>query len=327
MRLFRFLFTVFHFTVVALLAGTALNAYVPPKVFAWMNMLSLAFPFLLIIHTVLCMMWLVLWKKRAFIFLAATLLFYYPAKRWINFTAPAEGEVADFKVLTMNIKGAAYGKETLYSYLKNSNADVILVQEYAKNLKNTDYPNTVQSYSIVGLASKTKVIEHQRIETSSNGESFYADIEIKGRTVRFINMYLNPFAFDKNKVKPSEDYEKNKRKVRYIAGTLIPTFKIHQDEVAAIRKAVLDSPYPVVLAGDFNAVPSSYEYYQLSDVLHDAFLTAGNGLSTSFHDYKFPIRIDYIFSSKDLKPISYWVDRHEKMSDHYPVIATFKFEK
>ncbi|MGS0748127.1 hypothetical protein [Halpernia sp. GG3] len=53
---------------------------------------------------------------------------------------------------------------------------------------------------------------------------------------------------------------------------------------------------------------------------------AGSGSATSFHDYKFPIRIDYIFTSKEIEPISYKVDRSARLSDHFPVIATFKLK-
>jgi endonuclease/exonuclease/phosphatase family metal-dependent hydrolase len=62
-------------------------------------------------------------------------------------------------------------------------------------------------------------------------------------------------------------------------------------------------------------------------VFEDAFLEAGSGSGTSFHDYKFPIRIDYLFTSKEFECKSYKVNRTEKMSDHYPVLAEFSFKK
>ena len=34
----------------------------------------------------------------------------------------------------------------------------------------------------------------------------------------------------------------------------------------------------------------------------------------------------YIFTSKEIKPISYKVDRNVKLSDHFPVIAEFKID-
>ena len=135
---------------------------------------------------------------------------------------------------------------------------------------------------------------------------------------------MNPFSFDKQKLKPSEALTKNKTKVKYAAKTLLPIFKIHQQEIVEIRKAIDESPYPVIVAGDFNAVPNSYEYYELGKGLQDAFFEVGRGNGTSFYDYKFPIRIDYIFSSKDIVPVNYRVDRSIKLSDHYPVVAEFK---
>ena len=127
-------------------------------------------------------------------------------------------------------------------------------------------------------------------------------------------------------VKPVESLEENKTKVKDIVRKLVPTFKIHEKEIVDIRKAIDYSPYPVILAGDFNAVPNSHEYYELGRGLVDAFVAVGRGSSTSFHDYKFPIRIDYIFTSKEIKAISYRVDRSVKLSDHFPVIAEFKID-
>ncbi len=141
-----------------------------------------------------------------------------------------------------------------------------------------------------------------------------------------MNVYLNPFSFEKEKIKPEENLDDNEQKLKYILKRLVPVFKIHQEEVLQIRKAIDNSPYPVILAGDFNAVPNSYEYYHLGKNLKDAFVEAGNGSATSFHDYKFPIRIDYIFCSEQIKPVSYKVDRSVKLSDHFPVIAEFKID-
>ena len=86
------------------------------------------------------------------------------------------------------------------------------------------------------------------------------------------------------------------------------------------------SPYPEILDGDFNSVPNSYEYYTINSLLNDAFLDGGSGSGTSFHDYKFPIRIDYLFTSKEIICQKYSIDRTEKMSDHYPVLAEFSFK-
>ena len=326
MKIFRFLLTIFHLFIIVLLLGTYLNAYVPPKVFPWFNMLSLGFPVLMILHVVLCIFWIFLWKKRAFVFLLFSLFLINPTKRWVNYEGENK-ELANLKIVTLNTKGGAfYGYQKIYDFLENTDADIILAQEYGAEFNVPGYEYKTDSYEIVALNSKTKILNQGKIATVGNGNAFFADVEINGKKIRLINIYMSPFSFEKGKVKPAEDLDQNKVKLKYIVRKLVPTFKNHQDEVADIQKAVADSPYPVILVGDFNAVPNSYEYYHLGKNLKDVFVETGNGSATSFHDYKFPIRIDYVFCSPELKPISYKVDRSVKLSDHFPVITEFKID-
>ena len=104
------------------------------------------------------------------------------------------------------------------------------------------------------------------------------------------------------------------------------SFRLHQDQIAEVRKFINNSPYPIIVGGDFNSVPNSYEYYNVGKGLNDAFMDAGSGSATSFHDYKFPIRIDYLFSSPSIKATKYEVNRNVKVSDHFPVITYFNIK-
>lgn len=273
----------------------------------------------------LCFFWIILWKKRALFFLAVTLMMMMPIRRWVNWSSKSS-EKPNLKVVTMNVKFCSFGKDEIDDYLKKTDADIILTQEARRGFEVPGYKHRISDLQIVALNSKTEVIKQEKLATFSNGNAFYADIKFEGKIIRIVNVYLNPFSFDKQMVKPVEDLQENKTKVKDIIRKLVPTFKIHQKEIIDIRKAIDNSPYPVILAGDFNSVPNSYEYYELGKGLSDAFVEVGRGSATSFHDYKFPIRIDYIFTSKEIKPISYRVDRSVKLSDHFPVIAEFKVD-
>lgn len=323
MRIFRLLFTIAHFVVILLLLGTMLNKYVPPTLFSWLNLLSLGFPLLMIVHIVFIITWLILRKKRALLFVALTLLLFNPIRRWVNFSI-TDRTHAELKIISMNVHGGKSGYENLSEYFQKHNADIVLLQEYDEDYKIPNYQYIVNDYPVVAINSKFKILKHEKLIKSGNGNAFYADVEINGKTIRIVNLYLNPFSFDKKEVKPVTNLEGNKLKLRYVIKTLLPIFKIHEKEVSEIRTAISNSPYPVILAGDFNAVPNSYEYYYLSKGLKDSFLEAGNGNGTTFHDYKFPIRIDYFFTSPSVQCIDYKVDRTVNLSDHYPVIAEFK---
>jgi len=66
--IFRSIFTVAHVVIVLLLGATMLNAYIPPKVFPLLNLLSLAFPFLMIANLLLCFFGYFLGEKEPLFF-------------------------------------------------------------------------------------------------------------------------------------------------------------------------------------------------------------------------------------------------------------------
>ncbi|HCA08950.1 endonuclease/exonuclease/phosphatase family protein [Chryseobacterium sp.] len=325
MKVFRLIILILHLGILFLLLGTLMNAYVPPKIFPWFNLLSLGFPVLVVLYAICTLFWLFSWKKRTFAFMLAGLIFMVPVQRWINFTSDKK-EKADLKVLSFNVKAGLLGADAVKEYLNKSDADVIMLQESGSKISVRGMEGSGKN-GVLKVFSKYKIIDAKElIKSDSESNNAYAsqtDIEIKGKVYRFINVYLEPFKFEKGMIKMDGLKEEDERKMKNIVKRLIPVFKKHQDQVRIIKESIEQSPYPVILAGDFNSVPNSYEYYHLSDGLEDAFVKTGKGSATSFHDYKFPIRIDYIFTSKTILSVSYTVDRTVKLSDHYPVIGKF----
>ena len=326
MGIIRLILTVFHIVIIALLFGTLMNAYIPPSVFGMLNLLSLGFPILMGINILLLIFWIISWKKRAAVFLVLSLFFIIPTRRWINYS-PKKKETPNLKIISLNGKSGKFGDENIYSFLNAQNADVVLTQEYksAENLKGFEYFE--RNFPVVKIQSRFPIIKSGIVETDAkNGRCIYADIKVNGKIIRFVNVYMEPFYLDKTMVKPTKDMDVNEEKAKKVLHMLIPTFRKHQSQIAPIKGFLDSSPYPIILAGDFNSVPNSYEYYQLSEGLEDDFLKVGSGSGTSFHDFKFPIKIDHVFSSKSIKPISYKVDRSVKISDHFPVLAEFLIE-
>ncbi|WP_262150013.1 endonuclease/exonuclease/phosphatase family protein [Chryseobacterium foetidum] len=328
MKIVRIALLIAHLGVLCLLFGVLLNAYVPPKIFSWFNILSLAFPVLISVYCLLTVTWIFMWKKRAFVFMFLGLFFFSATQRWVNFSS--QKETGDLKIITFNTKGGKFGKNEIENYINGKGADIVLLQEDG----NLDYQFTglkkAKERPLSSLYSKYEIVGYKEIFEGMYSEDFnafadYTDLKINNKTVRLVNVYLQPFKFDKSMVKLKGNSAEDETKVKNIVKKLIPTFKMHQDQIDMIRKYVDNSPYPVIMTGDFNAVPNSYEYYHLGKNLQDAFVKVGKGSATSFHDYKYPLRLDYIFSSESILPVSYEVDHSVKISDHYPVSATLKF--
>ncbi|REC45748.1 endonuclease/exonuclease/phosphatase family protein [Chryseobacterium sp. 5_R23647] len=328
MKIFRLILFILHLGLLFLLTGVLLNAYIPPKIFPWFNLLSLGFPLLVIGYILITFFWIFSWKKRAFVFMFMGLFFLNPVKRWINYSSERK-ETANLKIVTFNIKGGILGKEEIQEYINAQKADLVFIQEYGDGdlkLKNLTGKNTVP---INSLYTNYKIVSRKNLfenlyDGDITAQCEQIDLEIRGKIYRVINVHLESFGVVKSMVKLNGNGEEDETKVKNLIKRLIPTFKSHQEQVQIIRKSIDTSPYPVIVAGDFNAVPNSYEYYKTSEGLKDAFYEAGRGSGTSFHDYKYPLRIDYIFTSESIKPVSYKVDRSVNLSDHFPVIATFK---
>lgn len=323
MGILRFILTAAHALIIVLLFGTIMNAYVSPAMLGFLNLLSLGFPVLMIINILFLLFWILSWKKRAVVFLLLSLFFIIPTRRWINYT-PTPEEKPNLKLISLNGKFGQLGDEAIYSFLNSQKPDVVFFQEYDNKRFLDGFEYAENSRPITKIQSRFPIIKSGEIKTDAgNAVCMYADIEVHQKIIRFINIYMEPFFLDKKLVRPTKNMEVNEQKAKKLLHMLIPTFKKHQTQIEQIRDFIDASPHPVIVAGDFNAVPNSYEYYTVSENLQDAFLKVGKGSGTSFHDFKFPLKIDHVFASASIKPVSYRVDRSVTISDHFPVIAEF----
>ena len=88
-----------------------------------------------------------------------------------------------------------------------------------------------------------------------------------------------------------------------------------------------DSPYPVLVCGDFNDVPWSYTYQQISNLATDAFVKSGKGFGNTFLvNHKIPFRIDYIFYDEKAFDTFDFTVRKVNYSDHFPILALLTFK-
>jgi endonuclease/exonuclease/phosphatase family metal-dependent hydrolase len=80
----------------------------------------------------------------------------------------------------------------------------------------------------------------------------------------------------------------------------------------------MQSPYPVIVCGDFNDTPNSYVYHKLADGMTDAFMESGAGFGNTYLGKVPSFRIDYIFHDATFHSRNF---RREsvRFSDHFPV--------
>ncbi|WP_092736945.1 endonuclease/exonuclease/phosphatase family protein [Riemerella columbipharyngis] len=321
-RVLRLILLLVQILLFMIMGATLLNAYIPPKLFVGFNFLSLAFPIVVILYSLICFFWIATWRKRGLVTLFLLILFLLPIERWGNYSPNTNPK--GIKIITYNTKQDNKShKENIIAFLEKENPDIVLLQE--SNMKeNIDALPYHFHSGLVSIYSRYKIIGSGKVmDFNDNSFSAYADLRIRGKIVRVLSVYLSPFNLEKDMVKPTGDLAQNEQKAQSLAGMLAPNFKKHQYQVEQIKNFVEQSPYPVIIGGDFNSVPNSYEYYHIAKGMKDSFLEVGNGLGTSFHDFKFPIRIDYLFCSKSITPSFFKTDRTVHLSDHFPIIGYF----
>jgi endonuclease/exonuclease/phosphatase family metal-dependent hydrolase len=97
-------------------------------------------------------------------------------------------------------------------------------------------------------------------------------------------------------------------------------------QAEALKKEIEDSPYKVIVCGDFNDTPTSYTYRTVSSGLKDAFISGGVGMSGTYAGKLPSFRIDYILYDKKFSSANYEVVK-EELSDHYPVECFIRLKK
>lgn len=325
-------FFVFHLLFLGITYTIYLAPHISPSTFAYFGLIPIGYPLLVLGNIILI---LILFFRRtiyAILFLLLSIGLYPPLTTSYQYFGKEVTEEPDFKMITFN---AHYLKQEGFDeFFKEQDADLVILQEvYWRNeafnqLKDSTFGDYYhEKHAIIQFFSKYPIIETKKIlsgENETTAYAAYADIDTGKDTIRVINVYLESMLIDKSLVKETLNQEKTEENSKKIGGKLTRGFLEHEKQIEQIAFYIVNSKHPVILAGDLNSVPNSFEYQQVLYRLNDAYTAVGKSSGTSFHEFKYPMRLDYIFHSDEILPVKYEVLSDVKLSDHYPVVGHFK---
>ena len=98
------------------------------------------------------------------------------------------------------------------------------------------------------------------------------------------------------------------------------------EQVVVLREHVNSSPYPTVIAGDFNTTQFSNVYRKTAEGFTDTFKEKGEHWGQTFSLKGIPLRIDYILVDDTFK-VAFHNNYTHQYSDHYPVMAGLEFNE
>lgn len=329
---------------------SAYSPYLHPKIHSLASSLGLAFPIFLFINVCFIVFWLFVNYRFAALPLIGFLICFPQIRTYIPINASIkdipEGSI---KLLSYNVMSFGNlhkedGKNSILSYLVNSDADIICLQEYntaenKKYLTQQDVRKALKAYPYqsirqqgkgdVQLAcfSKYPILSTRPVkyESNYNGSMEYV-LNVNNDTIVLINNHLESNKLTKEDRGMYEDMikEPNARKVktglRQLINKLAEASAIRSSQADSVAKRIAASKYPSIIAcGDFNDASISYTHRILTEKLDDAFTQSGKGIGISYNQNKFFFRIDNILISPNLKAYNCTVDRSIKGSDHYPI--------
>lgn len=170
------------------------------------------------------------------------------------------------------------------------------------------------------IVSRFPILDHRYVQfPDTKNDYMWADLLIDEDTVRLFSVHLQTSGITALRRRFRKDYNRD-IPVDIMFGELDRNSRIRTGQVKHIRAVIDSTHYPVILAGDFNDMPSSYTYRQMKGDLTDGFRAVGSGYGGTFRYIGGLLRIDYVFYDDHFAGVRYYSPGAD-VSDHKAVVA------
>lgn len=330
--------------------------HINPDNFALPAFFGLAYPYLLLINIILVVIWAMLLRFEALISVIVIAVGFTHFSNYIQLTKPAGDKKGTFKVISYNVRLFNYfetrngttSEKKVLEFLKTQQPDILCLQEFLITGNPAQAETMVKSalggkyyshlkilgsgknrnYGIATFSKYPIIGKGEIIHPGSSSLSIYSDVLIGKDTFRIFNNHLQSFRLKRMERSFIEEMTASNDKatlgeVKSISISLKKGFVKRALQAQVVKHQVDISPFPVIVAGDFNDTPVSYAYRKLRKGLNDSFVNSGYGAGFTYKGNYPPNRIDYILYDNALIN-SFFDIKRVKYSDHYPIVAYFR---
>lgn len=250
---------------------------------------------------------------------------------WLNWRTQSSGNL---RVLSMNTNyfGVIFERpkvkahiQEVQDFLKPLKPDILCAQDYSTDSEDNNQeihrfirdklllPHRVYRTSSMSTYSKDPILAYEgQIFSDSQNCYLSVDTTLEGRPVRIYNLHLQSYQLGKSggrlqKLKTGLD--------------------LRAEQAALVARSIAQSPFPVIVCGDFNDVPTSYAYRMVGQGLMDGFRQAGRGTAVTYRGPIPGLRIDYLWCSPELEFTDYRHLDGPKFLDHRWVWAELRWRR
>ncbi|MCD8529245.1 MAG: endonuclease/exonuclease/phosphatase family protein [Chitinophagales bacterium] len=356
----KWILIIMNFVVAALLVLVHFAVKINPIDFAYTAFLGFLFPILLVL-TFLCLLIWLFTKHKWYVLISLIALIITWSNIKATFQLSAQSKTLDeIKLMTWNVKnfdlynwsGNEKAREEMFGLIQSEMPDILCLQEFytadkgnfnnlkdVKKLLDYKYVQFAKTYTVDGkrhwglvIYSKYKITDTGKLtfkEGTHLNTCMFVDLQLNdNQTVRVYNVHLQSNQFSDEDYKFIENITENKpqedqKGAEKIALKLRDAYVKRAKQCLQVKESIDNSPYPVILCGDFNDTPVSYTYKTFSADLQDAFVKKGMGFGKTYVNPSPFLRIDYAFFN-NMFTINAYESIKQKNSDHNPVIVRFK---
>lgn len=356
-KLLVFIFALLAFGGLVAMALSVLNAYIDPNRFIWTTFFGLAFWEILFYNILMLMILLSLKSRKAWIAVLALMIaipgFSKSYSRGKKVEADSSIRIMSYNVHNFkHVNGKTSQEEFAYQMMnvvRDQAPDILCCQEFANFLPKVTRPACIDSFAVGAgfqyvyynrksnyggnvIFSKypiAKVDEDSGFgQENTYGVMVSVDAGEKGRFY-VANVHLLSYMITDTEIdiltSPSErqNFDTIGKSVMH---KLSYAFQKRSDEFKRVLEGMPEVDAPVIVCGDFNEPPLSYNYRQMQKAgFEDTFTKAGHGIKPTYAGKLPLLRIDYIWANEGVTPLDF--KRHRwKASDHYPIMLDFAIQ-
>lgn len=311
------------------------SVFISPLMFPYSPIISLGIPLLIFLNSVAFVGSIILASKKWWLYLGLLLVAIPFVNVMIQFNQQKSSH-EDLKILSYNVKWFFDARQNNYQdaidWLVSQQADIVCLQEFypLKNISkriidNGAYYNaTFKKRYNVAIYSKYPIVDKGLLFPDSEFNNvLYADVQKGDEIFRIYSVHLQSMGIKPEKIQDREGIQTEYEdvKIRLIQGA-----KERAEQIRILLDHADKSPYPVIIAGDFNDTPYSFNYFKINQLYDNAFEEKGKGFGTTYNGAIPFLRIDHQFFSNGFEATGFETLNKVNYSDHFPIIGYYRFK-
>lgn len=356
-KMIVFILAVLAVIGVIAMALSIANAYVNPKDFIWTTVFGLAFWEILIYNVAVFLLLLLMWSNKIWISVVALLIAIPGISKSFSIGSKSKAEnsirvmsynVHDFRHVDGVTEKEQFANQVM-EMVREHAPDILCCQEFSQFKSGVSRPQCIEDFAkeagfqyiyfnrktnyggnvIFSKYPLTKVAEDSGFgKGNTYGVMVSVDAGEKGK-FHVANVHLLSYMITDSEIDVLTNASE-RQNLDTIGKTVLHklsfAFQKRSEELQTVLNGMPPVGGPIIICGDFNEPPLSYNYRQMQKAgFVDTFTKVGFGIKPTYAGKLPLLRIDYVWANDGVKPLAF--DRYKyKASDHYPIMLDFAIQ-